>query len=140
MSPSLTLPLTTLFVAALAYLLLKAIRARRIRALMPPGPPGILFLGNALQLHTSETFRQFAEWGNTYGTNLLFVIGRCIFIQSLAIGPIISLDIAGKSVVIVNSLKTANDLFGTSRSSFIYLDALTRTTHMLTRSTLRYLQ
>lgn len=84
MSPSLTLPLTTLFVAALAYLLLKAIRARRIRALMPPGPPGIPFLGNALQLYTAETFRQLAEWGNTYGTDLLSLIGRCIFIQSLA--------------------------------------------------------
>lgn len=81
---------------------------------MPPGPPGIPFLGNALQVQKSEAFRQFAEWGTTYGKACFFFTSRCLLIRPSVIGPIISLDMAGQPVVVVNSLKIANDLFGTS--------------------------
>ncbi|KAF7791631.1 hypothetical protein EIP86_002650 [Pleurotus ostreatoroseus] len=99
MSPSPASTVAALFAATVLYVLFKVLRFRRMRALMPPGPPGLPVLGNVLQVPKEQAFRQFADWGNTYG-------------------PIISLDMAGQPVVVVNSLKVATDLF--DRRSAIY--------------------
>ncbi|KAJ3552235.1 hypothetical protein NM688_g4258 [Phlebia brevispora] len=91
----------TVLVLAVVQALRKHAHASRVRKLMPPGPPGIPVLGNALQVPKDQPFRQFAEWSKTYG-------------------PVFSLNLAGKNVVVLNSLKAARDLL--DRRSAIYSD------------------
>ncbi|KAJ3553240.1 hypothetical protein NM688_g3720 [Phlebia brevispora] len=93
--------LNPLFITAfvIGVVLLHLVRAKRVRRLMPPGPPGVPVLGNALQVPKEQPFRQFAEWAKTYG-------------------PVFSLNILGKNVVVLNSLKVARDLL--DRRSVIY--------------------
>ncbi|KAJ3552786.1 hypothetical protein NM688_g3970 [Phlebia brevispora] len=79
----------------------KYVRASYARSLMPPGPPGIPILGNALQMPKDQAFRPFAEWGKEYG-------------------PVYSLNVAGKPILVVNSLKVARELF--EGRSGIYAD------------------
>ncbi|KAF7791623.1 hypothetical protein EIP86_002642 [Pleurotus ostreatoroseus] len=95
-------PLTFAILLLVLYVLLKVFKFKRMKALMPPGPPGIFILGNALQLPKEQAFRQLKKWGDTYG-------------------PIISLDMAGQPVVIINSLKVANDLFGGLHHTILHL-------------------
>ncbi|KAH7887277.1 cytochrome P450 [Phlebopus sp. FC_14] len=71
------------------------------RQRMPPGPPGIPILGNAMQLPTTMAWFRLTEWKEKYG-------------------PIYSLNLAGQPVVVLNTHKTAADLL--DRRSHIYSD------------------
>ncbi|KAJ3558744.1 hypothetical protein NM688_g740 [Phlebia brevispora] len=62
---------------------------------MPPGPRGIPILGNMLQIPQEVAFRKFAEWAKIYG-------------------PVYSLNVAGKPIVVVSELKAARELLGVS--------------------------
>ncbi|KAF5374375.1 hypothetical protein D9758_004547 [Tetrapyrgos nigripes] len=64
---------------------------KRPRHRYPPGPRGIPILGNALQLDTVKPWHTFTKWGKVYG-------------------PITYLNVAGQSMVILNSKKAAEDL------------------------------
>ena len=64
-SPS-TLAYTILALGA-TLALRSIVNARRLRRQMPPGPPGIPFLGNALQVPTAFTWFKFTEWKQQYG-------------------------------------------------------------------------
>lgn len=78
MSLSPTVPFTALSLAISIYVLLRIFQWRRVRVLMPPGPPGIPFLGNALQVPKERAFIQFLEWGKTYGrTSIAFYCPIC---------------------------------------------------------------
>ncbi|KAJ3557933.1 hypothetical protein NM688_g1205 [Phlebia brevispora] len=77
------------------------LRRRRAMQLMPPGPPGIPLLGNALQVPNNKVFLKFTKWGRTYG-------------------PIYSLNMLGKPTVVLNSLKVGTELL--DRRSTIYSD------------------
>ncbi|KZT36769.1 cytochrome P450 [Sistotremastrum suecicum HHB10207 ss-3] len=57
----------------------------------PPGPSGLLILGNALQVPLVSPWRKFIEWSSTYG-------------------DIIGLSILGRKVVVLNAFDDANDL------------------------------
>ncbi|KAF7358526.1 Cytochrome P450 [Mycena venus] len=96
-----------LFSAALGILALclgVALRSLRstakLRKIMPPGPPGLPFLGNLFQLPQFQWLR-FTEWKAQYG-------------------PIISLDLGGQPVVVLNSYQVASDLL--DNRSAIYSD------------------
>ncbi|TRM68972.1 cytochrome P450 [Schizophyllum amplum] len=57
----------------------------------PPGPKGAPIIGNMNQLPHLEPFKTYTEWSKTYG-------------------ELIHLTALGKHIVIVNSVRTANDL------------------------------
>ncbi|RDB26980.1 O-methylsterigmatocystin oxidoreductase [Hypsizygus marmoreus] len=60
---------TPALVALLALILAVAIRLSQSLKLKahPPGPPGIVFFGNALQIPKQSPWLKFTEWGTTYG-------------------------------------------------------------------------
>ncbi|KAJ7880535.1 cytochrome P450 [Mycena olivaceomarginata] len=68
-------------------------------ARLPPGPRGIPFLGNILQVPTKQHWLRFAEMGEVWG-------------------DICSLTVLGQTMVIVNSHKVAQDLLDARRSNF----------------------
>ncbi|KIJ64543.1 hypothetical protein HYDPIDRAFT_111879 [Hydnomerulius pinastri MD-312] len=88
---------TTIAIGVL-YLIIAPYRQRRQ---MPPGPPGVPILGNALQVPTTMAWFRFTEWKEKYG-------------------PIYSLNLAGQPVVVLNTHKVAGDLL--DRRSNIYSD------------------
>ncbi|KAJ8483391.1 hypothetical protein ONZ45_g14616 [Pleurotus djamor] len=67
---------------------------------LPPGPPRLPVLGNLLQLTETESiWRRMTVWGQKYG-------------------PIVSLSVLGKPIIVLNSHKAASDLL--DRRSSIY--------------------
>lgn len=68
---------------------------------LPPGPPGLPIIGNLHQMAMSRVWLQWHEWGKKYG-------------------PVIYLSVLGKSIVILNSAKAAQDLL--ARRGAIYSD------------------
>lgn len=92
---------SVVFAACVVFVLNVVIKTQLQRRKMPPGPPGIPLLGNALQLPSAFPWLKFTEWSKQYG-------------------PIYSLNLAGTPVVILNTFKTAADLM--DRRSNIYSD------------------
>lgn len=87
---------TCTLVAILAFSFACTLYLRKLRPSdlpLPPGPKKWPIIGNLLQLPTSFEWEVYAKWGETYGSDILHI------------------DVAGKSIVIVNSWKAANDLF-----------------------------
>ncbi|KAJ3558857.1 hypothetical protein NM688_g678 [Phlebia brevispora] len=76
-------------------------RRRMLKSHMPPSPPGLPLLGNVLQVPLGEAWRTFAQWKAQFG-------------------PIFSLDMAGKPMIVLNTLEAATDLL--DRRSSIYSD------------------
>lgn len=94
---SLSISTTTYF--ALGLLLVLTITRRLLQTLndkhrhlpLPPGPPRVPILGNLLNAPRSQPFKHWLQLSKVYG-------------------PIISIDIAGQSLVVVNSNEMAQDL------------------------------
>lgn len=55
------------FLAAVSVYLVQKIISRPSVAPYPPGPKGLPFLGNALDMPTSEEWKTYAQWGNRWG-------------------------------------------------------------------------
>ncbi|KAF7357560.1 O-methylsterigmatocystin oxidoreductase [Mycena sanguinolenta] len=67
----------------------------------PPGPPPRAFIGNFLDLPTKLPWMTYTEWGNQYG-------------------DLVHVSVPGQHIVVVNSAKTAVELF--DKRSHIYTD------------------
>ncbi|KAJ7834053.1 cytochrome P450, partial [Mycena olivaceomarginata] len=85
----------------IAQTVLYALKSYFRRRKMHPGPIGLPILGNVLQVPASMAWYQFTEWKEQYG-------------------DVFSLDLAGQPVVVLNTYKSAADLF--DRRSTIYSD------------------
>ncbi|KAF4605998.1 hypothetical protein EYR38_000043 [Pleurotus pulmonarius] len=72
----------------------------RSRLPLPPGPKKYPIIGSLLEMPSSEEWVKFAEWSKEYNSD------------------IIHLQVAGTSIVIVNSAETAHELF--DKRSTIY--------------------
>ncbi|KAK4161793.1 Fumitremorgin C synthase [Cladorrhinum sp. PSN259] len=66
---------------------------------LPPGPPALPILGNVHQAPKSHAWLTFHDWSKTYG-------------------PIMHLNMAGQSVIVLNSSKTAHDLLSKRGATF----------------------
>ncbi|KAL4264663.1 cytochrome P450 family protein [Pleurotus pulmonarius] len=67
---------------------------------LPPGPQRVPLLGNLFQLPRRNGWLQFKQWSKQFGSDILY------------------LDVAGVSVIVLNSTDVANELL--SRRSSIY--------------------
>ncbi|KAJ7773417.1 cytochrome P450 [Mycena metata] len=67
----------------------------------PPGPPPRIFVGNYAEIPTELSWLTYTDWGKRYG-------------------GLVHASALGQHIVIVNSLKTASDLF--EKRSHIYSD------------------
>ncbi|KAH9934393.1 cytochrome P450 [Fomitopsis serialis] len=81
-----------LCIAFAGWFVAYAIQARRRAVLLPPGPRGLPFIGNALHLSLTDSFMQFRQWADCHG-------------------PLIYFHTFGREFVVVNDLKMALDLF-----------------------------
>ncbi|KAF8629383.1 hypothetical protein AX17_005679 [Amanita inopinata Kibby_2008] len=76
-------------------------RRGRARLPLPPGPPKLPLLGHLLQIPTGgPVWETWAQWGNKYGSDIIHI------------------EVPGASVVVVNSLHVAKELF--EKRSSIY--------------------
>ncbi|KII84574.1 hypothetical protein PLICRDRAFT_179390 [Plicaturopsis crispa FD-325 SS-3] len=94
-------PSLLLTFAAALFLAYLHLRRRRHSSLpLPPGPKPLPIVGNLFQMPKGHEAQVYEKWGRTYGSDILHV------------------DLAGTSVVIINSAEIANELL--ERRSSIY--------------------
>ncbi|KAH6916318.1 O-methylsterigmatocystin oxidoreductase [Coprinopsis sp. MPI-PUGE-AT-0042] len=79
--------LLSIFVAVQVWRLIKG----RTRAPLPPGPRGLPFIGNVLQIPTQEPWKVYKEWTKQYG-------------------DVIYLEALGQPILVLNSLESIKDL------------------------------
>ena len=104
--------LLVLFLVLLAKLVHAIVAERRLKRLMPPGPPGLPLIGNALQLTQVPWFR-LTEWKQQYGRYIQFSGAHTRqLLTPVSPGPIYSITAFGQPVVVVNDFKSAADLLG----------------------------
>ncbi|KAJ7503688.1 cytochrome P450 [Mycena galericulata] len=83
-------PKWSLFLASAAFLYLVQKTNFLRKGRLPPGPRGLPIVGNLFQLKT-DAWHTFTEWKDTYG-------------------PLVYINVAGQSILILNSHKVAADL------------------------------
>lgn len=92
-SPSFSHVNFTACIATSVILVAIYLSRRRNRYPYPPGPRGLPILGNILDIPEQRQWITYAKWGREAGS------------------PIIRLNVLGTTVIVVNNLETAVDLF-----------------------------
>ena len=88
---------------------------------LPPGPRALPFIGCVHLLPTEAAERKFREWGQKYGTQTSFAevfLGDDKLTQRNLPGPVISVPLFSRSVVVVNTLDAARDLMEKRSSNY----------------------
>ncbi|KAI6101323.1 cytochrome P450 [Pisolithus sp. B1] len=95
------LSVSLLCFGALFFTLWKSRRQRASRTLLPPGPKGLPWVGNVLDVDASQPWVTYEEWGKRYG--------------DLAYSQVL-----GKEYIIINSEKVAHEVVGPTVGSRVY--------------------
>lgn len=86
---------------AALWIFQKLPRRKRAFASLPPGPKGLPFIGNVLDMPSEKEWQTFARWGETWG-------------------DICSVTVLGQPLIILNSAKAVIDIL--EKKSAIYSD------------------
>lgn len=90
----------TVMVAIVVSLYMSRKRANPSPSLpLPPGPPRLPIIGNIHQAPKSYAWLQYEAWGKAYG-------------------PVVHLNMAGQSVIILSTFQVAHDLLNKQGASF----------------------
>lgn len=104
-------------VVMLLALLPRFIR-RKPLAQLPPGPKGLPFIGNLLDMPSEKEWLTFAQWGDAWGEWLLEPAKSSSL--TVFLGDICSVTVLGQPLIIVNSAKAAFEML--DKKSSIYSD------------------
>jgi hypothetical protein len=83
---------------------------------LPPGPRGLPFVGNIFDVPSDDIWLKFAELGDVWGMSSSSRPHSSA--RHKATGGISSLSVLGQTMVIVNSLKVAEDLLDVRGANF----------------------
>ena len=110
------LPILTLssFVVGCGICLFFWIKSSR-QASLPPGPPSDPILGHLRVIPTKNQAEIFHSWAKLYGTCPFSV---CFLKTHPFPGDVIQLRVLGSSIVVLDSVKAANDLLDKSGANF----------------------
>jgi len=102
------LDIATVLVSLIVFLLVRGFMRRRK---LPPGPRGLPFLGNLLEMPREQGWIKFTEWSNEYG--VLF-IGHCELIPlseyCLSSGDIIHVSVLNQPLIVISPAEEAIEL------------------------------
>lgn len=105
-------------VGVLVYHLVKWLISRP-RLPLPPGPPGYPIIGNILDVPSTFQWIAYHDWSRQYRTLHEFDFSFVkIFTMSFLESDIVYANMAGTSIVVINSIDAANDLL--QKRSTIY--------------------
>jgi hypothetical protein len=87
---------------------------------LPPNPKGVPVLGNLLDLASGEVYVKARDWSRQFGTRLAWHLFSTFTRLSIsrAGDDIISLDVLGSTMIILNSAKAVSDLFDKRGSNY----------------------
>ncbi|KAJ6508849.1 cytochrome P450 [Mycena sanguinolenta] len=96
-------------------------RARQRRHLpFPPGPPPHPLIGNFRDLPTKLPWLTYTRWGIQYGAHFGFQKTHAVLNYKYLKGDLVHASALGQHIIMVNSVKTAFELF--EKRSHIYSD------------------
>ena len=108
--------------ALLAFVALRAwqssARRRGLRSL--PGPKGLPFIGNLLDINLVSPWLTYAEWGKRYGWCLWLILWVDLIAVYYSKGGIVHCTLLGRDFVIINDEKIVHELL--EQRSAIYAD------------------
>lgn len=100
-----TLLATVVLIAAFGWF-----AARRSSLPLPPGPNGLPFIGNALQIPPAFQYLKFQEWANKYGTYHLPVSAVTLtLLACILLGPIVRVNVFGRTMIILGTTKATSE-------------------------------
>ena len=82
---------------------------RRTAYPLPPGPPGLPWVGTIIGVNTNAPWLTYAEWARTYGS-LQHVWPLFSTEVDMRAGDLVYSRLLGKDIIIINSEKIAKDL------------------------------
>jgi hypothetical protein len=115
---------TILVITGLAFLLLAVLWIKQLLGAqsalpLPPSPKGIPILGNLLDLASGEVHVKARDWSRQFGAR---IVGTCFPCYRLSIScienDIISLNVLGNTMVVLNSAKAVSDIFDKRGSNY----------------------
>ena len=87
---------------------------------LPPGPPGLPFIGNLLALKERRIWLTFTKWSNLYGGWGLSIRSLTLQQTNYISGPIMHVNVLGQPLIVLNTHKATADLL--ERRAAIYSD------------------
>lgn len=117
---ALSLAFADIGLATIALYLLKRLLAatHKSRLQLPPGPKGLPLVGNVADMPTQQEWKTFSRWGRTYGKHTFLIPIWLKATQQRMTGDLMSLNILGQPLIILNSVTHARALLDAKSSNY----------------------